>query len=81
MNRVVLISKPSCPWCDKAKNLLIENLVDYYEMDLTVFPQVREFLVRSGLTTVPVIYESGQLIGGYTELKDYLSVLEPDPFT
>lgn len=79
MKKVIMYSKPSCGWCDKAKKLLDEKMIPYEERIVgTRFTaeQVREHCSRvddhAVITTVPQIIltsDTGEeYIGGYTEL-------------
>ena len=68
----VIIGKPHCPWCDKAKLLLTQACVDFSYLDIQLQPALRMFLLDSGLRTVPQVFRSGHLIGGFEELQEYL---------
>lgn len=68
--RYVVVSKPECPWCDKAKALLHENNIDF--INISPDQTVREFFVAQGLATVPQVYVDGKRIGGYEDLKEYI---------
>jgi glutaredoxin len=78
-----VISKPNCPWCDKAKALLKMKGLAYEEVHLSVgqpllegvnYMELYEFQdVCPGAKTVPQIFDpSGNRIGGYTELAKLL---------
>jgi glutaredoxin len=70
----VMVSRRNCPYCEKAAKLLKESggVVSYYSLDESKW--VLDLFKKSGIKTVPQIWTSkGQHIGGYTELKEYLS--------
>lgn len=68
----VIKSRPGCPWCDKARELLEttgEEVVEQKhetELERIAFKQI-------GFKTFPQIFHNGKHIGGYTELATYLS--------
>lgn len=68
----VIISKPDCPWCEKAKRLLQFNDQTFSEYSIAEFPIFRDFLRDNGLTTVPQIFWEGHCIGGYADLEEWL---------
>lgn len=71
----VILSRPDCPWCDKAeKLLLLETDEDYEFIDLAERENkwVRNLLLKCEITTVPQIFTpEGKHIGGYHDLKRY----------
>ena len=69
----VIITKDNCSVCDNAKLLLQSNNRQYkvYNVQDTDNKWVLTLLKSSGITTVPQIFRpTGELVGGYTELKD-----------
>ncbi len=67
-----IVGKSDCSYCEKAKKLLDEIGIPYEYIDLYQdFEEYRKF-DEEGHKTVPVIKLNGSLIGGYTELKEYL---------
>lgn len=68
MNHWVILSKPMCPWCDRAKDLLSEKASGYSELDITKNTHLKLFLAECGLKTVPQVYFNGDRIGGYDAL-------------
>ena len=63
-----------CPYCDKAKDLLDANKLDYRYYDVSEDTAARAELKRRGLATVPQIFKhagNGHMAhwGGYTDLK------------
>jgi len=54
MTQVEIYTKPWCPYCGRAKNLLKQKGVQYTEIDLATGPQrENEMKVRSRQHTVP----------------------------
>lgn len=68
----VIISKPDCPWCDKAKSFLRSRDESFSEFSIAEYPILRDFLKQNNLHTVPQIFWKGDLIGGFTDLEDYI---------
>jgi glutaredoxin len=69
----IVWSKNQCPYCDQAKNLLKMKGIDYEERNINN-GWAREDLLEAvpGARTVPQIFLDGELIGGFTELKQRL---------
>lgn len=66
---ITVYSKPQCPFCDRAKQLLESRGVEYTVIDVSETPGAREYLVAQGLRSVPQIYRGTTLIpGGYQGL-------------
>ena len=61
---LVIFGLESCPWCQKAKQLLKAQKPLFF----SVGPEHRAELKRlTGKTSVPQIYRNGKLLGGYTD--------------
>jgi glutaredoxin 3 len=61
---LVIFGMESCPWCQKAKQLLKAQKPLFFP----VGPEHRAELKRlTGKTSVPQIYRNGKLLGGYTD--------------
>jgi glutaredoxin len=73
MTQTVVWSKYHCPYCDQAKALLDRHGIAYEERRIGD-GYTREDLLESvpGARTVPQIFLDGELVGGYTELKNHL---------
>lgn len=66
---ITVYSKDSCPFCDRAKKLLESRGVEYREINVSLEPEARDFLIEQGLRSVPQIYRGTILIqGGYQGL-------------
>lgn len=71
MKSVLVYSKVPCPFCDRAKNLLNAKNIPFESIDLTDQPdEMARIKNETGWRTVPIIMIDGQLIGGYTDLKE-----------
>ena len=72
MPRATVYTSLYCPYCDRAKRLLTEKLVDFDEIDVTRQSGLREELrIRSGgRTTVPQIWVGNTHVGGCDDLYD-----------
>ena len=67
----VIVTKPDCPFCDKAKKLIRMNDDSFSEYSVAEHPILRDFLKSNDLHTVPQIYLKGYHVGGYTDLEDF----------
>lgn len=72
--KFIIFSKPDCPWCTRAKELLLQHDSSYVEIDVTNDETSRIFLKESNLKSVPQIYHNGRLVGGYLALENYLGI-------
>ena len=71
MPHILLYTMGHCPYCKRAKALLLEKgISDWEEYDLETVPEKRsEMLARSnGRNTVPQIFIDDEGIGGCDEL-------------
>lgn len=65
MPDVLIYTKPTCPFCIKAKALLKEKGVNFQEICLVREAEKRdEMIARTGGTTVPQILINEKAIGG-----------------
>jgi glutathione-dependent peroxiredoxin len=70
---VVAFTKPGCPYCAKAKQVLRDNGVVFEEVSIgkdITFSTVRAV---SGKGTVPQVFIGGKLIGGSEEVEKYFA--------
>lgn len=74
MTKAVIWSKYHCPYCDQAVALLRQHGIEFEERKIGD-GYTREDLLEAVPTarTVPQIFLDGRLIGGFTELKKYLT--------
>ena len=70
--KAVVWSKNQCPYCDQAKALLKQKGIEFEEKKIGD-GFTKEDLLDAVPTarTVPQIFLDDQLIGGFTELKQY----------
>ena len=70
---IIVYSKPSCVYCDKAKSLLTRLGYEYEEKIVTKDLSLQELFEALGkqVSTIPQIVIDEKHIGGYNELKEY----------
>ncbi len=71
-----IYSKSQCPYCDMAKKVLKQQGIEYVEQNLDDDAVRQEFYAKTGARTVPQIYHRGVLVGGFQELRPYLTRLK-----
>jgi len=67
-----MYTKENCSYCNMSKIILMENNIDFEEVDIEDNAQALAFLRLQNFRTVPQIYDGDQHVGGYTELVKYL---------
>lgn len=77
--QAIVWSKYHCPFCDQAKALLNSKNIPFEEKKIGDGYTKEELLEAvPNARTVPQIFIDGKLIGGFTELKKYISeTMEP----
>lgn len=69
--KITLYTKIPCPFCVAAKNFMLQEGIQFNEIDLTHDPEkILQLKRETGWMTVPIILVEGKLIGGYTDLKE-----------
>jgi glutaredoxin 3 len=70
MADITIYTKPTCPFCIRAKHLLNEKKAAFEEIDIAADPSRRSEMIAkaSGRTTVPQIFINGTHIGGCDDL-------------
>lgn len=70
MPHVVIYTKPTCPFCHRAKHLLQEKNMPFEEIDIAADPARRSEMITKafGKTTVPQIFIDGTHIGGCDDI-------------
>ena len=69
---IEISSKPSCPYCVKAKNLCEQQGYEYtYKMLDEDFTREELFEIFPGARTFPQIKIDGENIGGYQQLEEW----------
>jgi len=70
---VSIITRPGCPFCAQAKQILSENGMDYDEISLGTHAATRSVRAITGMETVPQVFIDGERIGGAEALADYFA--------
>ena len=72
MVNIDIYTTPYCPFCIRAKKLLVNKKVEFNEIDLSENPdKFEEMLSKSnGARTVPQIFVNGEHIGDCDHIHD-----------
>lgn len=70
---ITVFTKPGCPFCTKAKNLLTDQGLAFEEVVLGKEVTMTTLKAISGRHTVPQIFIGGEHIGGSDELAQHFS--------
>jgi glutaredoxin 3 len=66
---VLIYTTETCPYCDRAKQLLSAKGVRYEEIRIDTDPARKaEMIEKSGRRSVPQIFIHGQSIGGFDDM-------------
>lgn len=69
MATVVMYSSATCPYCDRAAELLERKKVAFETLRIDLDPALRdEMIAKTGKRSVPQIFINGQPIGGCDDL-------------
>ena len=68
-----VLTRNDCDYCEKAKQLLLDDKVPYSQTDILDDPIIIKLMIVAGLKTVPQIWYENEYIGGYNELREHLS--------
>ncbi|GAA5234403.1 glutathione peroxidase [Verticiella sediminum] len=68
-DQVVVLSKPGCPFCAEAKELLQAKGYDFIDIPLENKNRGKVLGALSGQMTAPQVFVNGKLIGGLDALK------------
>ena len=70
---VEIYSKSNCPFCDKAKNYFTQNDIHFTAHNAEI-PEIFDVLMTRNpyARTMPQIFINDELIGGYTDLEEWL---------
>lgn len=69
MTQVTIYTKPTCPYCIRAKQLLSSKGVSFTDINVAEDPEAYEQLKqRTNHKTVPQIFINEQFIGGCDDL-------------
>lgn len=67
---VKIYSTPTCPYCQRAKQFLKENNVDFEDFDVSTNQSAAQEIIRkSGQMGVPVLDIEGKIIVGFDKEK------------
>jgi glutaredoxin len=69
-----ILTRNECDYCEKAKQLLIENGKAYSQTGILADPVIIKLMIVAKLKTVPQIWCDNEHIGGYTELREHLGL-------
>ncbi len=70
---VSIITKPDCPYCSKAKQMLDKAGLSYEEISAGHDATLKTLRAVSGQDTVPQVFIDGRHIGDSEALQDYLN--------
>lgn len=69
MPKVLIYTTPTCPYCARARALLVSKHIDFKEIDVAIHADKRqEMLERTGRQSVPQIIINQQAVGGCDDL-------------
>lgn len=68
---ITVFSKPNCPYCKKAKQLLTDKGLTFDELEVGTTISLANLKALSNADTVPQVFIDGQLIGGSEALATY----------
>ena len=69
-----ILTRNECDYCEKAKQLLIENGKAYSQTGILADPVIIKLMIVAKLKTVPQIWCDNEHIGGYNELREHLGL-------
>lgn len=70
---VTILTKPGCPYCANAKQLLSDKGLDFEEIVLGRDASITSVRAITGNTTVPQVFIGGKHIGGSEDLEHYFA--------
>ena len=74
LKNVEIYSKSNCSFCDKAKYYFDQNDITYQEHNVEIPETFKSLLERNpNARTMPQIFIDNKLIGGYTDLMDFVN--------
>jgi glutaredoxin len=75
--KAVVWSKPACPFCVKAKNLLKNKGIEYEEKNIAEGYKIEDLLALvPNARTMPQIWLDGEHLGGYDQLEAKLKEIK-----
>ncbi|MFC5066837.1 glutaredoxin 3 [Flaviflagellibacter deserti] len=81
MANVTIYTKPWCPYCDAARELLTGKGIDFTEIDISGKAEIRAEMIQraNGRTTVPQVFVGDRHLGGCDDIYALDSVGKLDP--
>jgi glutaredoxin-like protein len=73
VSAITVFSKPTCPYCKKAKALLTEKGLTFEELEVGKDVNLTMFKAITNSDTVPQVFIDGKNIGGSEALEAYFS--------
>ncbi len=68
--KVMIYSTPACPFCQRTKQFLRDNNVEFEDIDVSADQErIREMIQKSGQMGVPVVDIDGDIIVGFDKEK------------
>ena len=67
--KVILYTAEWCHWCQKVKEFLTQNKVEFEEKNVDDQANAKESMEKSGQAGIPVIDIEGEIIVGFNEKK------------
>lgn len=88
LDSYTIYTKSQCSYCDKVKvlladkslNSIIINCDEYLANDRSGFLFFIKQLAKKDHTTFPIVFEKGEFVGGYDQIKKRLDELNDDRF-
>jgi glutaredoxin 3 len=78
--KVTLYTTDWCPYCSRARSLLVAKGVTFEEIDVEATPGAYEAMTaKSGRTSVPQVFIGGQHVGGCDDLHALEAAGRLDP--
>lgn len=71
--RAFMISKPGCPYCAKARDLLEQHHIDYEQVELGSGITTKSLYAVAGKGTTPQVFIDGILVGGSDDLEAHFN--------
>lgn len=77
--RALIYTKEQCPYCVKAKALLLQHNIDFMEVRIGDDMLREDFIeLFPEQKTVPLIFLNGEKVGGYNELQERFNNAGPE---
>lgn len=74
MDNIEVYTINNCGYCEAAKSLLNNYALSFNEINISTDDQKKlELVKKTGHRTLPQIFINGHFVGGFKELKQYLS--------